>query len=103
MESLVAVGLAANILQFIHTARQLVSTGREIFGSGTKNEYLELELISKEVRSRSARIILPGNARAISEGDNENSLEVLAIRCNEIADELLGILDTLKLHNDRMA
>jgi len=51
MESLAAVGLAANILQFIHEARNLVSTSREILGSGTKDEYIELELISKELRS----------------------------------------------------
>ena len=101
MESLATIGLAANILQFIHTARQLVSTSREILGSGTKNEYVELELISKELRSRSARIILPANARVVPGSDDENSLEVLAVRCNEIADELLGILDALKLHNDR--
>ncbi|CAN9225518.1 unnamed protein product [Alternaria alternata] len=101
MESLAAIGLAANILQFIHTARQLVSTSREILGSGTKNEYLELELISKELRSRSSRIILPANARVVPGSDDENSLEVLAVRCNEIADELLGILDALKLYNDR--
>jgi hypothetical protein len=86
MESLATIGLAANILQFIHTARQLVSTSREILGSGTKNEYVELELISKELRSRSARIILPANARVVPGSDDENSLEVLAVRCNEIAE-----------------
>ncbi|CAN9242663.1 unnamed protein product [Alternaria alternata] len=101
MESLATIGLAANILQFIHTARQLVSTSREILGSGTKNEYVELELISRELRSRSARIILSANARVVPGSDDENSLEVLAVKCNEIADELLGILDALKLHNDR--
>jgi hypothetical protein len=100
MESLATIGLAANILQFIHTARQLVSTSREILGSGTKNEYVELELISRELRSRSARIILSANARVVPGSDDENSLEVLAVKCNEIADELLGILDALKLHND---
>jgi DNA replication protein DnaC len=101
MESLAAVGLAANILQFVHEARHLVSTSREVLGSGTKEEYIELGLISKELRSRSARIILPGNARDVPEGDDGNSLEALAVRCNEIADELLDILDALKLHNDR--
>ena len=101
MESLATIGLAANILQFIHTARQLVSTSREILGSGTKNEYVELELISKELRSRSARIILPPNARVVPGSDDENSLGVSAVRCNKIADELLGILDALKLHNER--
>jgi DNA replication protein DnaC len=101
MESLVAVGLAANILQFIHTARHVVLTSREILDSGTKNEYVELELITKGLRSRLDRIILPANARLVSEGDDGNSLEVLAVGCNEIADELLGYLDGLKLHNDR--
>ena len=101
MESLAAVGLAANTLQVIHEARQLVSTSREILDSRTKDEYIELELIAKELRSRSARIILPGNARDVTEGDDGNSLEALAVRCNETADELLGILDALKLHNDR--
>jgi hypothetical protein len=77
-----------------------VSTSCEIFSSSTKNEYLKLELISKEVRSRLARFILLGNTTAISKGDNENSLKVLAIRCNKIVDKLLSILNTLKLHNN---
>ncbi|KAB2099110.1 hypothetical protein AG0111_0g12616 [Alternaria gaisen] len=101
MESLAAVGLAANILQFIHEARKLVSTSREILGSGTKDEYIELELIAEELRSRSARITLPENARDVSKGNDGISLEALAIRCNEIADELLGALGALKLQNDR--
>jgi hypothetical protein len=101
MESLAAVGFAANILQFIHTARQLVSTSHEILSSGTKNEYVDLELISKELRSRSARITSPENARTVSEDDDDNIFGLLAIRCKEVADELLGILDALKLHNNR--
>jgi Cdc6-like AAA superfamily ATPase len=101
MEPLIAIGLAANILQFIHTAKQLVSTGREIFDAGTKNEYLELELISKDLRSRADRLILPAVIQTAPKSENENTVEGLAFTCNEIADELLSTLDKIKLDSDR--
>ncbi|KAI4705084.1 hypothetical protein J4E89_009378 [Alternaria sp. Ai002NY15] len=101
MEGFAVVGLAANILQFIQTAKHLVSAGREILDSGTKKEYLELELISKELHSRADRLKLSGNFTSISVGDSEDSIEELACQSNDIADELLGILSKLKLRDDR--
>jgi Cdc6-like AAA superfamily ATPase len=101
MEPLIAVGLAANILQFVRTAKHLISTGREIFDTGTKNEYVELELISKDLRSRADRLILPANIQTGPASSNEDSVEALAFKCNEIATELLDTLDILKLDSDR--
>jgi len=101
MESLAAIGLAANVLQFVQIAKHLVSTGREIFDSGAKNDYIELELISKEVRSRADRLIQQASLKNTLGGNDKDSFEALAIKCKEIADELLGILDTLKLDSER--
>jgi hypothetical protein len=100
MEGLAAVSLAGNILQLIHTTRQLVSTSREIFDTGTKNKYLELEVIAKELRNRADRINIPKNANAVSTGGRDYSMESLAIQCKDIADTLLHVLEKLKLKDD---
>jgi hypothetical protein len=62
MEPLSAVSLAGNILQFIHTTRQLISTTREIIDTGNKHEHLELELIARNLQTTSDRIIAPSAA-----------------------------------------
>jgi hypothetical protein len=101
MEPLIAIGLAANILQFTQVAKQLLSTGREIFDTGTKKEYIELEVISRDLRSRADRLLLPANIQTASGSEHEDSIEGLAFKCDGIAGELLATLDKLKLDSDR--
>lgn len=97
MEGLAAVSLAGNILQFIHTTRQLVSVGREVFDSGTKNEYIELEFVAKEIRSQANRLKSSIQHETASA---ENSLQSLAVKCQDVADQLLDMLAKLKVEDN---
>jgi hypothetical protein len=65
-----------------------------------KNEYLELEVIAKELRNRADRINIPENVKAASAGSSDYCIESLAIKCKDIANELLHVLDKLKLKDD---
>lgn len=98
MEPLIALSLAGNILQFIHTTRQLISTTRDIVDKGRKKEHLELELIARDLQERADRITVPVPASsATGEDGNDQSLLHLGTQCKSIATELLAVLEKLKL------
>lgn len=94
LEGLAAVSLAGNILQFVTTAKKLVSTTREVLDSGAKTAHKELEIIAKDWRGRLELLSAPTDR-------TNDSLEALAIQCKEIADNLLAILAKLRLDEDR--
>jgi hypothetical protein len=96
MEALAAVSLAGNILQFIHTTKELVSASREILDSGAKKGNLELETIAKELRAQTDRLKIPGRTTSKPKGD-DGSLESLASKCEDITEEILDVLDKLKM------
>jgi hypothetical protein len=100
MEAVVAFGLAANILQFVEFTGQLISSAQELSRQGAKTKYLELESVAKELR-RLADGIGPLPAKSdMKSGQPEapDALQRLASRCIEITNELLAVLDSLKLH-----
>ncbi|KAK4033791.1 hypothetical protein C8A01DRAFT_49701 [Parachaetomium inaequale] len=97
MEAVVAFGLAANILQFVEFTGQLISSAQELSRQGAKTKYLELESIAKELR-RLAEGIGPSPAKSKrGQPDAPDELQRLANRCIEITNELLSVLDSLKL------
>jgi hypothetical protein len=94
LEGLAAVSLAGNILQFVTTAKNLMSTTREVLDSGAKTAHNELEIIAKDWRSRVELLSAPAER-------TNDSLEALAMQCKETADALLAILAKLRLDEDR--
>ncbi|KAF2175805.1 hypothetical protein K469DRAFT_609495 [Zopfia rhizophila CBS 207.26] len=96
MEPLSAVSLTGNILQFIHSTRQLVSTTREIFDAGRKSEHLELEIITRDLQDLADHITIPTSS-ATDKDNNKKSLLSLRIKCKSIATELLIVLQRLRL------
>lgn len=51
MESLAALGLAANILQVVDFTANLLSTGKEIYQRGSTVQNSELEVVVKDLTS----------------------------------------------------
>jgi len=49
MDPLTALGLAANIIQFVDFASKLLSTGQELYQSGASAPNLELSLVADDV------------------------------------------------------
>ncbi|KAL2116945.1 hypothetical protein VTJ04DRAFT_9113 [Mycothermus thermophilus] len=90
MESLAAIGLAANIAQFTEYIWKLMSKTYKIYQKGSSNEFIELELIAEELQYR---------AKAINERNTsgEGPLNQLAADCISLTNELLDAVRSLKL------
>lgn len=89
-ESLAAVGLAGNIVQFISFSAELVSKTRDIHksGSGVSGDVVDLDSVSNSLRS----LIRP----ILNQGNVSTQLQQIAERCHDVADELLEATAELK-------
>jgi hypothetical protein len=56
MEALAAIGLSANILQFVEFTSRLISSTSELSHRGSKAEYLEIETTARQ-RELGERIV----------------------------------------------
>ena len=90
-ESLAAIGLAGNIIQFISFSFVLVSKTRELHqsASGTLDENVDLNMVSRDIRTFSKKI----NSTT---GSSPTRLSEIATRCDTVAIELLDALAALK-------
>lgn len=98
MDPLSAVSLAGNILQFVDTTKRLLSTARQISRAGAAEDILELESLTRDLRSWAQRVTPsePQNAKQGVWSEQEESIRALGRQSREVADELLGALDKLK-------
>ncbi|OAL43613.1 hypothetical protein IQ07DRAFT_290683 [Pyrenochaeta sp. DS3sAY3a] len=97
MEPLLIIALTGNIIQFVERVSYLVSAGREISASDATCEYDELSLIAKELKNLVSDIILPDGEEYDRLDKEEKSLRALGAQCNEVAQELLQVLESLKV------
>lgn len=98
MEALAAVSLTGNILQFIEVSSRLISSTDQAFSEGLKTEYLELETIAQELQrlaeaTSSQQLITDSK----EESDKDETLARISAQCIEITDQLLSVLDSVKL------
>lgn len=96
MEALAAVSLAGNILQFVDTAKSLISSSRQLSSTGANKEHIELSTIACELQSLVSRITPEESPNRMKLSKEEESIRALSKQCNEVAVELLAVLDTLK-------
>ncbi|KAK4148964.1 hypothetical protein C8A00DRAFT_19297 [Chaetomidium leptoderma] len=94
MEALAAIGLTANILQFIEITGQLISSTHQLSSQGATTEYLELESIAQELRTLAEGI---GPQQAQDSQGADDGLGRLGTDCINITNELLSVLGSLKL------
>ena len=108
MDPLTAVGLGANILQFIQVAAKLVGTAKDIHQSveGATSDNVDLETVTKTLKRRYQRLRLLAANRdlytdpdAVPETDKE--LAKLLPDCNAVAQQLLDALEQLKLKHSK--
>ena len=99
-----AVGLAANVVQFLEIACKLVDESHEIYesaqGMSVGNQQLE-EIYGSlsQVCSRLKQSSASGTANGSTRTPEEQTLHVLATSCEETCHKLLGILNDLKVKN----
>ncbi|KAF2830265.1 hypothetical protein CC86DRAFT_403565 [Ophiobolus disseminans] len=109
MEAIAAFGLAANVIQIIDVSKKLRSTSYEICQDGSTTQNSELETVVKDLVKLNDRAKSwsrhDSNARCPIKEDEEArehllSFDVLVIECENIAQELLGILSSLRHDGD---
>ncbi|KAI9754285.1 MAG: hypothetical protein M1815_005718 [Lichina confinis] len=101
-EALAAIGLTANIAQFIEQGFKLVSAAREIHNSpdGTQPTLVELDWIvahAAEINDKLANSLPSIGQAGTSPSKFESDITDLVNRCKPIRIKLLALLDSLKV------
>lgn len=103
LDPLTALSLACNVVQFVDYGIKLVSEGAELYKAGSIANHDELELVindltrlTKDLAATQSGWSTSATAkRALS--NDETALRGLAASCKEIGEELLTLLDSLKV------
>jgi NACHT domain len=99
METLAAIALAGNILQFAGTVKDIVSSSRQLSDLGATKDRIELGSIAEKLQSLVARVTPTESPEGIQLSEEEKSIRALSVQCHEVAQELLEVLDTLKVNS----
>ena len=102
LKSLAALGIAANIIQFVEFGHKLFSESRALYKASDRlvEESVELEIISKALKRLSNDLIaIPSSTMPQSQA--EANLLPLAKRCQTIADELLVAVKKLQANGGK--
>ncbi len=106
LETIAALSLAGNIVQFVDFGCRLFSKSRELYKSseGALDETVELEKIATSLSTMSEGLtkIPPLAAQQSQWCQDEITLKSIAQGCKKIADELLEALDELRVKNSKM-
>jgi hypothetical protein len=93
LDPFTALGLASNVVQFVDFTSKLISETREIYKAGSSTGNIELDAVTKDLQALTSGLKvnpLSGN------GAVDNDLASLAAQCNNVADELVGVLELLQ-------
>lgn len=95
MDPLTAIGLVSNILSFIDFGVEIVRGVRETYesSSGVVEENRSQEVITKQVRRFSSKLIPPDDTMLAGE---DKALCVLAKECEALSYQLLDLLEKAK-------
>ncbi|XXG97497.1 Coproporphyrinogen-III oxidase [Hypoxylon texense] len=101
MEALVAISLAGNIVQFTESIKNIVSTGKRLSQHGDTQRRIELEVIAQEIRKLASDVTVQYRMDATRIADDGEPIRVLTAMCKEVADELLEVLEKLKIKAEK--
>jgi hypothetical protein len=99
MDPLTAIGLASAVVQFVDFSTKLISGAHKLYesASGATSEHLELEGLASNLRQQSEEVTPLNVANAAALSGEDKDLISLGRQCRDVADELLTVLDGLKL------
>jgi hypothetical protein len=105
MDPLTAVGLAGNIITFVDLSTKVLSRAKELYNSasGSTSENDELESLTKSLKDLADRTRrqAPNNSQhGRLNITSESVLDNLSQQCIQVADELLDMLDSVKVKGD---
>jgi hypothetical protein len=97
MESLTAIGLAANIVQFVDFSTRLLAEPSEVYhaATGLPKEHVELQDVAENLNSMVERLVTPTNPGPSSSTQAEISR--IALSAMEVADDLIRTVEKLKV------
>lgn len=103
MDPVSAIGLAANILQFIEYSCRIISDAKEIYQSthGATAENIELQGVAENLSSLSASMIQPAKSTPEPISQAEQKIYELASSSKALADELLATIQGLQISGSR--
>ncbi|CAI4215998.1 unnamed protein product [Parascedosporium putredinis] len=95
MEPLTALGLAANIVQFVEFSTKLIRASKDIYdsASGVTEENRSLESVFEELQTLAFRLTPPTTGL---QTDDERALSRLAAECRILSDQMLDLLRKIK-------
>ena len=98
MDPVAAFGLAANVLQFGSFCWKLIDEAKEIYdsSSGASQENDLLKFVAGKISFFNDKLTAPSALGAIPD-----SIRSLASQCKDVADELLNVLDKVKVKGER--
>jgi hypothetical protein len=107
LDPLTALGLAGNIITFVDYSTKVLSRGRELYESatGSTEENEELESLTRNLkdlvdRTRRKPSVVPQQSISSISITREKVLDGLSQQCNQVAGELLKILNSIKVKGD---
>jgi len=93
MDPLTALGLTANILQFVNFSMQLFHGAQEIYFSGDTAEDKSLEVVTSEMKRFSSTL---SSSAGSPQTDDEKGLCRLAEECKILSEQILQLLEKIK-------
>jgi hypothetical protein len=103
MDPLTALGLASNIVQFVDFTSKIISATHSLYRSaaGAKTEHSELEKVAKSLRSLADQATPPSFQKTKSLSAEDLALIELGELCRGVSDELLCVLQSLKVKGSK--
>lgn len=98
LDPLSALSLAAVIVQFVDFGSRILVSGYETYHDqhGTTQERFDLEEVTQDLFKFQNQLATPANAKE-KETVDMRVLQQLATKCRDLADDLLRLLDDLKV------
>ncbi|KAF8850252.1 hypothetical protein BDZ45DRAFT_197585 [Acephala macrosclerotiorum] len=101
LDPLTALSVASSVVQFVDFGIKLVSDGVELYEKGRLGNNDELELITKDLTRLTEDIATSTQSEQTHSGKppskDEYALRELATSCKETGEQLLDLLESLKV------
>ena len=97
LDPLTAISLASAVVQFVDFSIKLVSAGHELYDKGSLSHHDEIEQISQDLSTLAEDLGASRPPSAKQPSEDEVALQKLAGSCKELANEMIAVLQTLKV------
>ena len=104
MECLTAVGLAANIIQFVEFSSRLLSEANEVYHSATglSQEHVELQEVAEDLKKMVDLLVAPHEGDISQRGSSHfhparMEINKIALAAKAVAEDLIAVTQRLKV------